>query len=463
LEIAISKVYEWTVGRVPQRNETDIWRDRITDGLEFEDFLLAMSSSAEGTTERNHDKLLPALSDTEFIQSAYEVILNRGCTAREISHWETQLAFGSMSRRTLILSLFINVTTTLNHQRRSVPNSDNHTFTILGTEKTVTMNDWKAKERNLCGVSIAKRDVRYHNRFFIKTQPHFLVSAIASLYKAGDFINQFLDNITSQTCFKDYCELIIIDAKSPDNEHDLIKQYLLQFNNIKYLRMNYRIGIYDAWNVGVECAKGDYLTNTNLDDLRREDSLELQAATLDNLSFVDIVYQDLYYSLDPGLSPRKVAMYGYETNLPIVTPHNLLEFNSPHNAPMWRAALHNELGYFDTTLRSAGDYEFWMRCVAAGKTFYKLNDPHVTYYQNPAGVSTRPDTPGISESKELLKRYARKLVSTNCVIPRTQFREQVLRDTISYTETQHQDRYLQTQTALRNSARRLKYKGVARK
>src|SRR5262245_47768324 len=88
----------------------------------------------------------------------------------------------------------------------------------------------------------------------------------------------------------------------------------------------------------------------------------------------------------------------------------MLAFNAPHNAPTWRKRLHDELSYTDISSRSAGDYEFWMRCLAAGKVFYKLNDAHVAYYQNPAGLSTRPDTRGVEEAKRIHRIYSRRLV-----------------------------------------------------
>jgi glycosyltransferase involved in cell wall biosynthesis len=230
-----------------------------------------------------------------------------------------------------------------------------------------------------------------------------------------------MENITSQSCFRDYCELVIIDADSPENESEVIERYCRQFRNIVYHRVNYRIGIYDAWNVGLKLARGDYCTNTNLDDLRRSDSLELQAATLDNLGFVDVVYQDFCYTFDPALSVQEIARFGYVSELPIVSAANMMYFNSPHNAPMWRKKLHAELGYFDTFYKSAGDYEFWMRCLAAGKVFYKLNDPHVVYYQNPQGLSTRPDSRGAEEARHILKAYGRRLVSQNLVKPKDHF------------------------------------------
>ncbi len=58
-------------------------------------------------------------------------------------------------------------------------------------------------------------------------------------------------------------ELIVVDAASPESERETIERYMKSFANIRYKRMDYRIGIYDAWNVGVDLSRGRYLTNTN--------------------------------------------------------------------------------------------------------------------------------------------------------------------------------------------------------
>src|SRR4051812_11682707 len=110
---------------------------------------------------------------------------------------------------------------------------------------------------------------------------------------------------------------------------------------------------------------------------------------------------------------RRSRLFNFKSNLPIVTAYNLLRYNSPHNAPMWRKQLHHELGDFDSSFESAGDYEFWLRCIAQGKTFFKLNTPHVVYYSNPGGISTKPDTKGVIESRRLLSQYSTRLISKN--------------------------------------------------
>ncbi len=243
---------------------------------------------------------------------------------------------------------------------------------------------------------------------------------IASLYKGGKFIRKFLDNIASQSIF-DVTELIIIDADSPEREWETIEEYQKTFPNIVYKQFNYRIGIYEAWNVGVELARGNYLTNANLDDLRRRDSIELQARMLDKNAEVDVVYQDFYYSFDGDLSFDEAAAYGFKSELPIVSPTNLLVFNSPHNAPMWRKSLHGEIGLFDTRYKSAGDWEFWVRCLTAGKTFRKINSPHIVYFQNPEGISTRPDTRGVQEAQDVLTRHGSKLMPRTLLQSRRNF------------------------------------------
>jgi hypothetical protein len=123
---------------------------------------------------------------------------------------------------------------------------------------------------------------------------------------------------------------------------------------------------------------------------------------------------------------------------------------------MWRRRLHDTLGPFDARFRSAGDYDFWLRCMAAGKVFYKLNDPHVVYYQNPKGLSTRPDSRGVVEARELSKRYARQLTAPEMLLDADEFLRQVCPHAMGPAEGHALDRYALVQQELRQAAARLK-------
>ena len=59
------------------------------------------------------------------------------------------------------------------------------------------------------------------------------ITIITSVYNGGKHIKGFLENIVRQTIF-DECELFLLDANSPDNEYEVIKEYQKKFSNIKY-------------------------------------------------------------------------------------------------------------------------------------------------------------------------------------------------------------------------------------
>jgi hypothetical protein len=86
----------------------------------------------------------------------------------------------------------------------------------------------------------------------------------------------------------------------------------------------------------------------------------------------------------------------------------MLRGNLPHNHPMWRRTLHDKYGKFDESFKSAGDWEFWLRCCVAGDSkFKKLNDVLGLYYFNPKGISTNQENNSWKrqEEKEIFKKY----------------------------------------------------------
>jgi glycosyltransferase involved in cell wall biosynthesis len=370
----------------------------------------AIAGSPEAGLVRQRANVVPEVSNGRFIQFTYEYLLGRSPMVSEVIQWDHRLSRQNFAHSQLVLQLFAH------HAREALtdagkgPVHDPNLAPWLGTDRFISIKEWQAKADEI-GTDYPPVEPKRYASLGIHRQPEILVSAIASLYRGGDYIEQFLENITSQTIFTTHCELIIIDADSPENEAAVIARYMERFPNIVYHRAPTRIGIYEAWNLGVQMSRGRYLTNTNLDDLRRSDSFERQVEVLEKFPFVDVVYQDFYYSFEGKASFAKSAAVGYKSQVPVISPYNLMQSNSPHNAPMWRRTLHDEVGLFDASFRSAGDYDFWLRCVQAGKTFFKVNDPHVIYFVNPEGLSTQPNTRGIDEANRSTKMHGHKLLS----------------------------------------------------
>ncbi|MET3442091.1 GT2 family glycosyltransferase [Variovorax paradoxus] len=410
IEALVIRIYELALHRTPSLDERVHWTNAVVRGqMSVAGLVNAVSTSPEAKQLGAPGRLLPDVPNGKLIQFAYDSILGRGAMAAEIANWDHRISQQHLGRDVILTSLFIQRANEVLGKQGPVFNPD--VCDVMGTGKLINVKDWQKRADAIAEPVEEIKIKAYRSLAFPRNSNEILVSAVASLYRGGDYIEQFMENITSQTIFSACCELIIIDADSPENEYEVISSYMKRFPNIVYHRASTRIGIYEAWNLGVKMARGKYITNTNLDDLRRHDSFERQVEILEKFPFVDVAYQDFYYSFDGKASIAKTAAVGVKSDVPVVTPYNLMRSNSPHNAPMWRRSIHDDVGFFDASYRSAGDYDFWLRCVGAGKVFYKINDPHVVYFVNPEGLSTQPNTRGHEEGKQVTQLHGRTLIS----------------------------------------------------
>lgn len=212
------------------------------------------------------------------------------------------------------------------------------------------------------------------------------ISIITSVYKSDKFIAQFMQDITRQTIFAQ-CELLLIDANSPDQEFQVIEPYLIQYPNIRYWRLPHDPGLYAVWNFGIQQAEGIYLTNANTDDRLAPDCYAQHAQCLDQHPEIALVYSDCYIT---GQANRQIEnitneprSHKAEFSLAALHHRCLPSFN-----PMWRRAVHAQVGVFDESFKIAGDYEFWLRLAAQGYSFKKVDQVLGVYYVNPKGLST---------------------------------------------------------------------------
>tara|TARA_R110000824_G_scaffold73866_5_gene187995 strand:+ start:3309 stop:5309 length:2001 start_codon:yes stop_codon:yes gene_type:complete len=221
------------------------------------------------------------------------------------------------------------------------------------------------------------------------------VSLVTSVYRADDYIEQLMEDMTRQTIFEDKCEWIILNAneKGHDIEEEVILKYVEKYpDNIIYKRLEEDPGIYDTWNMGIKMATGEYVTNVNCDDRRAPDGLEKQASLLYGNPDVDLVYNDSYITHEPNVMWEDVdAATAQKYNFEQFSKEAMLRGNLPHNNPMWKKDLHDKFGYFNQHYKASGDWDFWLRCTFGGATYMKHPDVLGVYYFNPTGMSTNPE------------------------------------------------------------------------
>ncbi len=191
------------------------------------------------------------------------------------------------------------------------------------------------------------------------------ITVLLSIYEAGEWIKNRLDNLMSLTNLND-CEIWCVNANSPDpRDHEIP----LTYKDIKYVKLNKRLSLYSTWNYIIKNSSSDYIVNANADDIIAPDCYAILASVLDNNSDVGFAYPSWYTTDLPNQSWSSLTSVD-----PSGHPGHFcgdLDKSGVGHFPMWRRSLHTELGYFDEEFKAAADADWWNRCYHVGKVkFY---------------------------------------------------------------------------------------------
>lgn len=201
-----------------------------------------------------------------------------------------------------------------------------------------------------------------------------LVSVIVPTYNYGHLIDQTLESLQAQTY--QAWECVIVDDGSTDNTSEVVARYLEKDSRIKfYQQKNQRQAA--ARNIGIRNSNGKYFQFLDADDLIETKKLERQVEYLEQHPDVDIVYGSVRYFNTGNIHERLYSMW--EGNRPwmpetsgqgdsvllALVKHNIMVINSP----LVRKRVVDTVGLFDEHLPPAEDWDYWIRCAAAGKRF----------------------------------------------------------------------------------------------
>lgn len=99
-----------------------------------------------------------------------------------------------------------------------------------------------------------------------------MISIVVPIYNGENYIEDCLKSILVQT-YEDW-ELILIDNASEDNSLRVCKEYAAKDDRIQVLRQHNNMGVSVARNLGIEKARGEFVTFIDIDDWVEEDYLE---------------------------------------------------------------------------------------------------------------------------------------------------------------------------------------------
>jgi glycosyltransferase involved in cell wall biosynthesis len=210
------------------------------------------------------------------------------------------------------------------------------------------------------------------------------VSVITSSYRSESYLREFLEAVPRQTVFSQL-ELVLIHNEPSPRELSWVRGFQRDHPGVlRHLIVDDVEPLSTSWNRGIRAARGGYVCLWNVDDMRTDDSIELQASALD--SHPDVLLA--YGSFVMVGSPR--AKQGTAFDLPAFDTAGFLNSYQCGPFPMWRKSVHERVGVFDEQLLSGADYDMVCRIALSGPLM-NVGEPLGFFLNIGEGLSTGSD------------------------------------------------------------------------
>lgn len=178
------------------------------------------------------------------------------------------------------------------------------------------------------------------------------VSLITATYNSAHTIADCLESIHRQSYRN--IEHIVIDGLSKDNTLEIVENHKIPFTTVFSGKDK---GIYDAMNKGLQRATGDIIGILNSDDFYADEAVIADVVKAFEDPSIDAVYGDLVY-VDSRDTSRQLRYW----KSGLMKPNSFLKgWMPPHPTFFVRKKLYEQYGGFETSLKSAADYELMLR------------------------------------------------------------------------------------------------------
>lgn len=184
------------------------------------------------------------------------------------------------------------------------------------------------------------------------------ISIITIAYNSEETIEDTILSVLAQS-HKDI-EYIVVDGASKDGTMDIVNKHQA---GIARIISEPDKGIYDAMNKGVLAATGDVIGILNSDDFYADNDVIKDVNTAFDKSDIEGLYADLVY-VDRNNPTRVVRNWKSGDYRPGLF---LKGWMPPHPTFFVKKGCYDQLGIYNTTLKSAADYELMLRFIHKGK------------------------------------------------------------------------------------------------
>lgn len=224
------------------------------------------------------------------------------------------------------------------------------------------------------------------------------VSAISPCYKMKDYIELFLERLPRQTFFSRM--EIVLDHNEPERrEIELVRKFQKKYpGKLKHIIVKKVQPIGVSMNRCIHNSKGKFITIWNVDDLRTDDSIQLQFNQIKNNDKVGFVYGN--YTIVKEFGSIKGNFIDHKDFGKIELTKSMIL--GPFF--MFKKNLCKKIGFFDEQLLQGADFDFAIRLALVSKG--RMVHENLGYYLNAQkGLSTKPNSLQPIEKDLICMRY----------------------------------------------------------
>lgn len=192
------------------------------------------------------------------------------------------------------------------------------------------------------------------------------VSIICLCYNHAPYVEEALQSVLDQTYAN--IELIIVDDASTDGSKEIIRKFLKDHRNVKFIDLRENVGNCAAFNQAFNQSTGKYIVDFATDDLLIKDRIASQVEFLESLDeHIGIVYSDAILIDEKGRKLGRHALQYAPAEGDVYKEVIQRYFIAPPTMMIKRKVL-EDLGGYDEGL-DYEDFDFWVR--SARKYHYR--------------------------------------------------------------------------------------------
>ncbi|MDY6804020.1 MAG: glycosyltransferase [Cyanobacteriota bacterium] len=196
------------------------------------------------------------------------------------------------------------------------------------------------------------------------------VSVIIATYNNAGYIEEAIASVLNQT-FTNY-EIIVVDDGSTDNTRQVLEPYL---DKIRYIYQENQ-GVSKARNLGLEMARGEFISFLDADDFFLPDKLGKQVGCFDSRPGLGIVHSGWRLVNEKGKLISDIELWRYGDTLDI-SLETWVIWKPVTISMMFRREWIQKVGGFNTRWRHGEDVDLVFRMALKGCEAVWL--PKVTY------------------------------------------------------------------------------------